>query len=100
MHTVPVQRLPIIAETALEERLIRDIQHLGARGYTITRATGAGSCGVRASEWEGQNIKLETLVGAEAAERILEHLATQYFEHYAVVAYIETVNVVRREKYV
>ena len=56
--------------------------------------------GVRASEWEGKNIKLETIVSELVAHQILERLNERYFEHYAVIAYLETVEVVRGEKYV
>ena len=33
------------------------------------------------------------------ADRILTHLAERYFEHYAVIAFVETVEVMRGEKY-
>ncbi len=99
MQTVPLKRVTIIAEAVLEERLIREIKALGAKGYTLTAARGEGSRGVRASEWAGQNVKLETLVSAEVADRLLTHLAERYFAHYAVVAYVENVAVVRGEKY-
>jgi nitrogen regulatory protein PII len=100
MNTVALKRVTIIAEALLEERLIRDLKALGSRGHTITEARGSGSRGVRASEWEGKNIKLETIVSHEVAHRILERLTERYFEHYAVIAYLENVEVVRGEKYV
>lgn len=100
MQTVPLKRVTIIAEAVLEERIVREVKQLGARGYTITQARGQGSRGVRASEWEGQNIKLESLVSPAVADAVLTHLAEHYFEHYAVVAYVEHVEVVRGEKYV
>jgi hypothetical protein len=55
---------------------------------------------VRASDWEGKNVRIETLVPAEAAERILAHVAEAYFPHFAVVAWVEDVEVVRGDKYV
>lgn len=98
MRTVPLKLVSIVAEAVLEERLVREMKGLGARGYTLTEVRGEGSRGVRASEWEGRNIKLETLVSAEVAERILEHVAEHYFAHYAVVVYVESVEVVRGDK--
>ena len=100
MKTVTLRRVTIIAEALLEDRLLRDVRRLGSRGYTITDARGEGSRGVRASEWEGRNVKLETIVSPEVADRVLEWLAAHYFEHYAVIAYVEAVEVVRGEKYV
>ena len=97
---VQLKRVTIIAEALLEDRLIRDISGLGAKGFTITEARGRGSRGVRASEWEGKNLKLESIVSNEVAVQILERLKARYFEHYAVIAYLENVEVVRGEKYV
>lgn len=97
---VQLKRVTIIAEALLEDRLIRDITGLGAKGFTITEARGRGSRGVRASEWEGKNLKLESIVSNGVATQILERLKAKYFEHYAVIAYLENVEVVRGEKYV
>ncbi len=99
MALVTLKLVTIIAEGFLEEKLVRDIKKLGATGYTITPARGEGSRGVRASEWEGSNIRLETVVSPAVAERILSHLAETYFANYAVIAYVENVEVVRGEKY-
>lgn len=99
MALVARKLVTIIAEGFLEERLIRDIKKLGAKGYTITAARGEGSRGVRASEWEGGNIRLETVVSPLVAEKILGHLAEVYFANYAVIAFVEDVEVVRGDKY-
>ncbi|HWG85189.1 MAG TPA: transcriptional regulator [Deinococcales bacterium] len=100
MQTTALKLVTIVAEALLEERLVRELRQHGARGYTITEARGSGSRGVRASEWEGKNVRIETLVSREVAERLLGHLAANYFEHFAVVAYVENVEVVRGDKYV
>lgn len=55
---------------------------------------------MRSVDWEGQNIRLETIVSEEVALRILQRLQEEYFPHYAVIAYVENVWVVRGEKYV
>ncbi len=99
MRTTPRKLVTIIAEALLEDRLVQELQGLGANGYTVTRASGRGTRGIRASEWEGNNVRIETLVGAEVANQILTHLSDQYFELYAVVAYVQTVDVVRGDKY-
>lgn len=100
MKTIPLKRVTIVAEALLEERLVREIRTLGARGHTLADVRGEGSRGVRASEWEGRNVQIETLVSASVAERILEVLAERYFPYFAVVAYVTTVEVVRGEKYI
>ena len=99
MKTAPAKLVTVIAESLLEDRLIRDFKRCGAKGYTVTQARGEGSRGVRASEWEGANVKLESIVSESVADAILELLSEKYFQHYAVIAYLENVEVVRGEKY-
>ncbi|SHK32318.1 P-II family nitrogen regulator [Rhodothermus profundi] len=100
MPTVTLKLVTIVAERVLQERLLRTLKELGARGYTLTDVSGEGSRGVRASEWEGHNVKIETIVSPEVAERIIEHVAEHYFQHYAVIVYAQPVEVVRGDKYV
>lgn len=90
----------IVAERIVKDRLLREIRHLGAKGYSLIEATGSGSRGVRASEWEGHNVKIETVVSPDVAERIVHHVAEHYFQHYAVIVYQQPVEVVRGDKYI
>lgn len=99
MQTMPLKLITIIAEAFLEEKLVREVKKLGASGYTLSPARGEGSRGVRASEWEGGNVRLEVVASPQVAERILERLAEVYFPSYAVIAFTQTVEVVRGEKY-
>ena len=100
MELVPLKLVTIVAESLLEKRLVEEVKRLGAKGYTITPARGEGSRGIRSVDWEGQNIRLEAIVSEEVALRILQRLQEEYFPHYAVIAYVENVWVVRGEKYV
>lgn len=99
MKTHPLKLVTIVAEAVLEERLIQTLETAGARGWTLAQVRGEGSRGVRASEWEGRNVRVETLVSPEVADRLMDVLAERYFPHYAVVAYVQDVEVVRGEKY-
>lgn len=99
MHTTPLKLVTIVTERILEDRLLRALDDLGARGYTLTQATGKGSRGVRASEWEGPDTRIESLVGPEVADAIVQHVAERYFEHYAVIVFVQDAEVVRGEKY-
>jgi len=100
MNTVPLKLVTIIAERFLKDRLIEIIQDHQAKGFTITDVSGEGSRGVRASEWEGHNIKIETVVSAEVADKIVESVAERYFQHHAVIVYTQDVHVVRGDKYI
>jgi nitrogen regulatory protein P-II 2 len=96
---VPLKLVTIVAERILRARLIQELQALGARGYTVTEAQGEGSRGVRASEWEGANIRVETIVAPAVAQSIVDHVAAIYFAHHAVIIYVQDVDVVRGDKY-
>lgn len=89
----------IVAEALLERRLLDDLRHLGATGYTIGAARGEGSRGSRSGDWEGGNIRVEVIVSNTTASAILDRLAERYFEHYAVIAWTSDVHVLRGEKY-
>ena len=99
MHTVPLKLVTIVAEPVLEDRLVRALYELGARGHTVTAAHGAGSRGMRASDPPGESMRIEVVVGEQAADRILAHVAEHYFPNYAVIAFVSDVHVVRGEKY-
>jgi hypothetical protein len=99
MHTEELLLVTVVAEAIVEHRLTRDVAAAGARGWTVVDARGQGSRGVRADEFEGANIRLETLVPREVADRILEVLAADYFPRYAVVAWTTPAHVVRPGKY-
>jgi nitrogen regulatory protein PII len=100
MQTTTLKLVTIVTERILEDRLLRKITELGAKGYTLTQATGKGSRGVRASEWEGPDTRIETLVSEKVADAILEHIAENFFEHYAVIVYVQNAEVVRGQKYI
>lgn len=97
---VTLKKVTVIAEAVLEPRLIKDLRSLGARGYTITDVRGEGSRGVRAGDPEGRNVQIDVLATQEVADRIVTHITDRYFRHYAVVAYVTDVGVVRGDKYI
>lgn len=99
MHLTIMKRVTIVAEAIIEERILNDLLALGSSGYTITKAEGRGSRGVRASEWEGRNVKIETVVKPEVAEKIMTKLSKDYFPYFAVIMYAHEVEVVRGDKY-
>lgn len=99
MQTEGLILVTVVAEAVVEHRLVRDVAASGSRGWTVCDARGQGSRGVRADEFEGSNIRLETLVSPEVADRLLEVLARNYFPRYAVVAWTTPAQVVRGHKY-
>mgnify|MGYP001250687719 FL=1 len=89
----------IITERLLRDEIIDRLKETGVSGYTLTDTTGEGSRGIRASDWEGKNVKIEVIANHDMATKIIQQISNKYFENYAVVAYTQKVNVVRGEKY-
>lgn len=92
--------LTIVTEAALEGALVRDIERLGANGYTITDARGKGSRGVRNASWDASsNIRVEVVCDAETAEAIAAHLRRHYSDDYAMILMMTDVEVLRPDKF-
>lgn len=96
---ITLKKVTIVAERLLKEQLIELIKSNGATGYTLIACEGEGSRGVHASDWEGRNVQIETIVGAEAADTILDIVCEKYTDHYAVIAYHNDVTVRRKNKF-
>ena len=92
--------LTVVTEAALEDTLVRDIEALGARGYTITDARVKGGRGTRDAAWAPHaNIRLEVLCGADTALAICVALRERYSDNYSMVIYVADVDVLRPEKF-
>ncbi|MEM6785351.1 MAG: DUF3240 family protein [Bacteroidota bacterium] len=98
--TIPLKLVTVVAEYLLRDKLVKEIGKLGVTGFTVTDAEGQGPRGNRAGVYEGRNVRMECVCSPEAATRVLKHLSDYYFEHYAVIAWVQTVEVVRGDKYV
>ena len=99
MRTVPVVCLTIVAEAVVEARLLRDLESSGVRGWTLTSGRGRGAGRIDASDWEGANVRIETLLSSADADRVLAMLAELYFPRFAVVAWMTPAQVVRGDKF-
>jgi hypothetical protein len=92
--------LTVITEAAIEGLIIKDVERLGAKGYTVTDVRGKGSRGVRNSAWDSSgNIRVEVICVEETAQAIAAHLQSRYFENYAMTLFMQDVVVLRPEKY-
>jgi nitrogen regulatory protein P-II 2 len=89
----------IVAERILRDRIVALLRTAGAKGYTISDVVGEGTRPVAAHEWEGPSVKVETLVPADVAERILASVADRYFQHHSVIIYTSEVRVLRGERF-
>lgn len=92
--------LTIITEAAIESRLLKDLERLGAHGYTVSDARGKGHRGVRDAGWEASaNIRVEVVCESETATAIAAHLKESYYDNYAMITIVTDVQVLRPEKF-
>jgi len=100
MHTEKRTLLTVFTESTIEPVLVRDMDRMGIRGYTISDARGKGSRGVRDASWdESRNIRIEVICARPQAEALLTHLQARYYSNYAMVAYFSEVEVLRPDKF-
>ncbi|KPP94647.1 MAG: nitrogen regulatory protein P-II family [Bacteroidetes bacterium HLUCCA01] len=99
MELVKAKLITIITERLLRHEITDMIKLKGATGYTRSEVEGEGSRGIRASDFEGRNVKIETIVSESVADAIMQEVSENYFENYAVIAYVRDVEVARGAKY-
>ncbi|WP_304638629.1 P-II family nitrogen regulator [Pseudomonas sp.] len=92
--------LTIICEAALEARLLKELEQLGAPGWTISDARGRGTRGVRSAGWANDgNIRVEIICNRELAERMAHAVQQRYYDNYAMVCFLSEVEVLRAQKF-
>ncbi len=92
--------LTVITEAVIEDALLNDLNKLGVNGYTVSDARGRGSRGVRDAAWkEAANIRIEVICNRALAESAVKYLQTHYYANYAMVSFIQDVEVLRPEKF-
>ena len=96
---INLTKVTIIGESLLKEGLLQLLKTEGSTGHTITMCEGEGSRGINASDWEGRNIQIETIVSAQTADRILIAVSDKYMKNYAIIAYLSEVLVLRGGKF-
>ena len=89
----------MVCEAALESRLIKTCMTLGAKGYTITDAHGAGPRNQRNGDLEGGNVKIEIIADEATVQKIVDKLELEYFPHYAVSCWVTDVSILREDRY-
>jgi nitrogen regulatory protein PII len=92
--------LTIITESAIEEMLLKDLEKLGVRGYTVSDARGRGAHGRRDASWgEVSNIRIEVICPRALAEAAIVHIQSHYYADYAMVTFLHEVEITRPEKF-
>ncbi len=90
----------VVAESALEKDLTRELDALGVSGYTITDARGRGSRGKRSSNWaHSGNIRVEIVCDQPLSQQLMQRLRDKYYDNYAMILFSHQVAVLRPEKF-
>ena len=102
MHLYPLKLVTVVGETVIMEEIAEEVIKLGATGFTLSDVVGHGSRSTRnvLISGEAKTRKLEIVVPADVAVAILTFVSHNYFEHYACIAWLSDVSVVRGEQYV
>lgn len=104
MELTELQKVVIVTETIIKDKLLKHIISMGAKGYTIDTVCGKGERGVRGDDVTApgdfsRNIKVEIITTEEIAEKIASSVIDNFFKNYAGIVYIEDVRVVRSKKF-
>ncbi|MGJ3262076.1 MAG: P-II family nitrogen regulator [Salinarimonas sp.] len=103
--TIPATKISIVAERFLLPQIERVLAAEKVSGYSTFPGGGKGSHGVHPADAaslvrEFSIVKLEAvMLDRTAAERIAEALATHAFQSQSGIVWLESVEVVRAEKF-
>lgn len=102
MQLYPLKLVTVVGETVIMKDIAEEAVGLGATGYTLSEVIGQGSRSARNVIDTGgaKTMKAEFVVPMDVAEKILIHVSHNYFEHYACIAWLADVQVVRGHQYV
>jgi len=100
MNLHPKKLITIVCEAVAREKLVALLRDCGAKGYTVSAVEGWGAKGSRFADIpEDANIEIKTIVGPEKAGTILRRLSAEMLPHFATVAHVSDVQVLRADKF-
>lgn len=89
----------IIADEALQSKLIEELKAVAVKGYTISDAVGEGINSAHLSSWEGKNVRIECLVSEPKAQKIFEKIFADYLDRYSIIIFMNDVDVIRKTRF-
>lgn len=96
----PMKLINIVANAALEDRLVGIADRHGASGYTVLEARGAGSAGLQTGVLEGESNILFMLAVPEARlDEVLADVERLMKRGHHLAAFITDTQVLRPEKF-
>jgi nitrogen regulatory protein P-II 2 len=95
MSLVPLKLITIVAEKFLKDQMVQKVLELGATGCSYHPTEGKGLREARHDDAFSENFQMKVVCPPEVADSILAYIAEHYFEHYAIVAWVSDVQVMR-----
>jgi hypothetical protein len=96
----PKTKLTLVAESALEPRLLAELKRHQAHVWTINEVRGAFPEGERSGDWDAdRTIEIKVICDTATADAIAQAVLTKYAPNYSVVLYFSDVTVLRAERY-
>lgn len=101
MQLYPLKLVTVVGETVIMNDICKESLELGATGFSMSEIVGQGSRSARnvVLAGEAKTMKAEFVVPMAVAEKILKHVSHNYFEHYACIAWLSDVQVMRGQEY-
>ncbi|MDX1502794.1 MAG: DUF3240 family protein [Thermoanaerobaculia bacterium] len=100
MTPTPLKMLTIVAEAAIERRIVNELVAAGVSGFTTVEARGFGERGRRAGDWDqNRSVRIETICDAATASSVAERLLELWGPHYALIVWLHDVQVLRGGKF-
>ena len=99
-QSYPMKLINIVANAALEDRLVGIADRHGSSGYTVLEARGAGSAGLQTGVLEGgSNILFMLVVPESKLDEVLADVERLMKRGHHLAAFITDTQVMRREKF-
>ena len=95
MQLDTMKLVTIIAEKFLKDQMIQKVLELGATGCSYHATEGKGLREARHDDAFSENFQMKVVCPAAVATTIMEYIAEHYFEHFAIVAWVTDVEVMR-----
>lgn len=90
----------MICEVYIHRKVLEILDKHKVRGYTVSDVGGKGESGMRGTGLPGEsNVKIETIVKSEKAEKIIEEIASTLLQDHVIIIYLLDTKVIRVEKF-
>ncbi len=92
--------LTIVVEASIERVVVRDLERAGVTGFTAVEARGFGQHGRREGDWDqSRSVRIETICEEAKALELAHGLLERFGRDYAIVLWLQEVEVLRGSKF-